>query len=356
MSRPYSPERLPSGLRRALLLVLAGAAVWFLTPPLLPILAAFVLSAAIERPVRFFIRRLGLSRPAAAALAAGLLSLGLCAGLFLLLWRGALECLALLERLPLLLSHLTGWSGGLRSFWERLLVGAPVPFQEPLRQGMEAALKGLTDLAGTACAQLAALLARWAGALPQGILFLFTALLATFLISARRPATMQFLRRQLPARWVPALERTRTALVEALGGWMRAQGLLLLLTFGGLSLGLLLLRVDLALLSAALIALLDLLPVFGTGTVLLPWAAVSLLRGEFVRSGGLLVLYLSLTALRSLLEPRLVGQQAGLPPLAALTAMYAGFTLFGAAGMILAPLAALALKALHDAGVVRLWR
>ena len=136
MSRPYSPERLPSGLRRALLLVLAGAAVWFLTPPLLPILAAFALSAAIERPVRFFIRRLGLSRPAAAALAAGLLSLGLCAGLFLLLWRGALECLALLERLPLLLSHLTGWSGGLRSFWERLLVGAPVPFQEPLRQGM----------------------------------------------------------------------------------------------------------------------------------------------------------------------------------------------------------------------------
>ena len=351
MSRPYSPERLPSGLRRALLLVLAGAAVWFLTPPLLPILAAFALSAAIERPVRFFIRRLGSPAPLRPLWPRDCSPWGCARGCFC-----ALECLALLERLPLLLSHLTGWSGGLRSFWERLLVGAPVPFQEPLRQGMEAALKGLADLAGTACAQLAALLARWAGALPQGILFLFTALLATFLISARRPATMQFLRRQLPARWVPALERTRTALVEALGDWMRAQGLLLLLTFGGLSLGLLLLRVDLALLSAALIALLDLLPVFGTGTVLLPWAAVSLLRGEFVRSGGLLVLYLSLTALRSLLEPRLVGQQAGLPPLAALTAMYAGFTLFGAAGMILAPLAALALKALHDAGVVRLWR
>ena len=353
---PWSLSSLPRGLRIALFSVLAGAAVWFLTPPLLPILAAFALAAALERPVCFLTRRLRLPRPAAAALAAALLALGLCGGLLLLLWRGTLEGMSLLERLPLLLTRLTGWSGGLRSAAERLLVGAPVPFQEPLRQGLSSALDALAEWAASLSGQAAALAARWVGALPRLLLFLFTALLATFLISARRPDVLAFLWRQVPPNWRPALLRTRAALGGALGGWLKAQGKLLLLTFLGLALGLLLLQVELALLCAALIALLDLLPVFGTGTVLLPWAVCSLLRGDFFRAGGLLILYLALTALRSLLEPKLVGQHAGVPPLAALAAMYAGFTLFGAAGMILFPLAAVALKALHDAGVIRLWR
>ncbi len=64
---------------------------------------------------------------------------------------------------------------------------------------------------------------------------------------------------------------------EALGGWLKAQGLLMLITFGELAAGFLLLRVELSLLLAGLVALVDALPVFGTGTVLLPWAVLALL-------------------------------------------------------------------------------
>lgn len=97
---------------------------------------------------------------------------------------------------------------------------------------------------------------------------------------------------------------------------------------------------ELFLLLAALIALVDALPVFGTGTVLLPWAAAELLAGRLGLALGLAALYGVVSVVRSVLEPKLVGEQTGLPPLGALAAMYAGFQAFGVAGMILAPLLA----------------
>ena len=94
-----------------------------------------------------------------------------------------------------------------------------------------------------------------------------------------------------------------------------------------------------ALLLAAVTALVDALPVFGTGTVLLPWAAVCLLAGQAPRAVALAALYAVISAVRSLLEPKVMAAQAGLPPLAALAAMYAGFRALGVAGMILLPMA-----------------
>lgn len=100
----------------------------------------------------------------------------------------------------------------------------------------------------------------------------------------------------------------------------------MLITFGELALGLLLLRVDLALVLSALIALVDALPVLGTGTVLVPWALVSLLGGNWKLALGLAVLYGVIWLVRSLLEPRLIGSRVGLPPLAALLSLYVGLS------------------------------
>ena len=138
--------------------------------------------------------------------------------------------------------------------------------------------------------------------------------------------------------------------------WLRAETLLWLLTFAVLLTGLLLLRVEFALLLAFLISFVDLLPVLGTGTILLPWAAVAFLLGRGTFSIGLLVLQLILLLQRSILEPKLLAAQADLPPLAALLAMYLGFCSVGIAGMLLFPLLLLLLKQLHDAGCIRIWK
>ena len=193
-------------------------------------------------------------------------------------------------------------------------------------------------------------------ALPDWGLFLFTTGLATYFTSAGRPALLAFLRRQAPPSWRPALRTGCRRFRATAGGWLKAQGMLMLITFGELTLGFLFLGVDLSILLAALTALVDALPVFGTGTVLIPWALLELLSGRFSMALGLFVLYLIVSLVRSLLEPKLVGDRVGLPPLAALLCMYVGFRAFGVVGMVLSPLAAILIKEAHDCGIVRLWR
>ncbi|MDE6881415.1 MAG: AI-2E family transporter, partial [Oscillospiraceae bacterium] len=113
---------------------------------------------------------------------------------------------------------------------------------------------------------------------------------------------------------------------------------------------------DYALLAAGFTALVDALPVLGTGTVLFPWALGCLLMGDPGQALALMVLYAVGLAVHTLLEPRLLAGQVDLPPITALLAMYLGFHLMGVGGMLLLPVLLLLLKQFQDAGVVRLWR
>ena len=88
------------------------------------------------------------------------------------------------------------------------------------------------------------------------------------------------------------------------------------------------------------VALVDALPVLGTGTVLVPWAVICFLQGEGARAIGLLGVYAVVTLSRSMLEPKLVGRHLGLDPLVTLMALYVGYKLWGVGGMIFAPLLA----------------
>jgi predicted PurR-regulated permease PerM len=105
--------------------------------------------------------------------------------------------------------------------------------------------------------------------------------------------------------------------------------------------GFLVLRIPGAIGWAALVAVVDAIPVLGTGTVLIPWSLVCFLQGDSLRAVGLLGTYVAGFLLRSVLEPRLVGKQLGLDPLVTLMAMYAGYRLWGILGMLLSPLIAM---------------
>ena len=103
-------------------------------------------------------------------------------------------------------------------------------------------------------------------------------------------------------------------------------------------------------------AIVDALPVLGTGTVLIPWAIYHLLLGTFPRGIALLALYAIILLVRSLMEPKVMAAQAGLPPLSALLAMYLGYCLFGIWGMLLLPVLLLFVKQLQDSGAIHLWK
>lgn len=102
-------------------------------------------------------------------------------------------------------------------------------------------------------------------------------------------------------------------------------------------------------------ALLDILPVFGTGTVLVPWAVINFFNGNIGLGIGLLVIYGLITVIRQILEPRLVAMNVGLPPIVTLAGMYLGLQLFGVIGLFALPITFVMLKVLNEEGIIHLW-
>lgn len=119
-----------------------------------------------------------------------------------------------------------------------------------------------------------------------------------------------------------------------------AKGYLIILgiTFAELFLGFTVFKIRYALTLAAIISVIDILPVLGTGTVLIPWAAAEFILGNTAKGAGLAVLYLIITAVRNFAEPKIIGKQMGIKPLFTLLAMFVGIKLFGIAGIFILPI------------------
>ena len=176
--------------------------------------------------------------------------------------------------------------------------------------------------------------------IPDGALSLGTAVISSFLISARLPKIKSWLKKRLPGEKLKPAADALKRMKNAVGGWLMAQLKLMGVTFTILTLGFVVLRIAYAPLWALAVSLVDALPVLGTGTVLVPWAVICFLQGEGAKAVGLLGVYAVVTLSRSMLEPKLVGRHLGLDPLVTLMALYAGYRLWGVGGMIFAPLLA----------------
>jgi sporulation integral membrane protein YtvI len=224
--------------------------------------------------------------------------------------------------------------------------------EEGERAALEEAVRSaLGDAASGMLSRITAAIPGWVGAvlssIPGVMLFATVYVVSAFTLCTRYEQTVAGLNRYLPSgarRLIAALKKQLTKLGFS---YLRAALVLLAVTFFELYLGFRLLGLPYAVLLAAVIALIDLLPVLGIGTVLLPWALFCLLTQRFRLGVGLLIVFLVISLVRQLLEPRIVGKSIGLSPLLTLTSMYAGWYLFGMAGLLLFPaVATLAVKAL----------
>jgi sporulation integral membrane protein YtvI len=187
-------------------------------------------------------------------------------------------------------------------------------------------------------------------------------LVASCFMTTEFPKVMQFFRLQVPERRRNDLDRAKVLLKSSLGKMGKAYALIMLVTFIEMSLGLTVLRLigvfqsNYIIMIAAVTAIIDIVPVLGTGTVLLPWAAYSLITGSFGMGIGLLVLYAAITVIRQVIEPKLVAGQLGLSPIVTIAALYFGLKIFGVLGMLITPVLVIMLKLLNDEGIIHLWR
>jgi sporulation integral membrane protein YtvI len=185
-------------------------------------------------------------------------------------------------------------------------------------------------------------------------LFFYTivTLLATFFFSKDKALIVGFIFRQLSPGWQDKVLTLKKDLFMALIGFLKAQTIILSVTFLESYVGLSLLGVKYALIFALLIALVDILPVLGTGSVYVPTAILNLLWGNYKFAVAILVLYGVIVVVRYIIEPKVVGTQLGIHPIVALASIFAGLKLIGVAGVLLGPTTVVVIKACQHAKIL----
>ena len=174
--------------------------------------------------------------------------------------------------------------------------------------------------------------------LPKLIFGFIVTILATYYFTIDRVRVNCFFLSLFPKDIQPRLIKAKELFAESVGKYLRAYGILFCITFVELLIAFMVLRVGYSFVLALVIALVDILPVLGTGAVLVPWGVVSLIIGNYGRGVGILVAYAIITVVRQVIEPKIVGKFIGLSPLAALASMYIGLKLMGIVGIFGFPL------------------
>ena len=165
-----------------------------------------------------------------------------------------------------------------------------------------------------------------------------------------------FFLKQLDGKSKQIFLQVKKYVVGTLFVCIRSYALIMTITFIELSMGLSIIGVKNSILIAFLISVFDILPVLGTGGIMIPWTIIAALTGDYSLSIGLLIVYLIITVIRNIIEPKIVGSQIGLHPVVTLASMFVGVQLLGVVGLFGFPISLSLLRHLNDNGTIHLFK
>ena len=197
--------------------------------------------------------------------------------------------------------------------------------------------------------------------IPSIIIAVVIGIIACILFTKDYKRVVRFIKLQLPDKHKNLLSETKKVFSSTILKMCRAYGLIMFITFCENFIGLSILNLigvmdnNYVFVIAIGIAIFDILPVAGSGGILIPWALVALVTGNVGQCIGLLVIYAIITVVRQYIEPKIVGNSLGVHPLVTLAGLYFGLKLFGFMGMFIVPICVMTVKAFNDAGRIHLY-
>ena len=198
--------------------------------------------------------------------------------------------------------------------------------------------------------------------LPTMVVYVAICLLSLYFICTDKIYMIDQLEHHLPGTWVKRLAKHVKKIAKALGCYLKAQSILILISFIISLIGLYIfkiagLNIEYPLIAALGIGFVDALPIFGSGTVMIPWAIIVACNGDYTLAICILALWIVMSIVRQFLEPKIVSNQIGIHPIFTLIAMYTGFKIIGIIGMFIGPILLIILKdifeGLIDKGVMK---
>lgn len=197
---------------------------------------------------------------------------------------------------------------------------------------------------------------------PSAMLSIVIGIIAWILFTKDYNKIVRFLQLQLPEGKKNLLVEIKQVFYKTILKMVRAYGMIMAITFCELSLAFSILRWAGVLnssyiyLIALAITIFDILPVAGSGGILVPWALIALIIGNPKLALGLMIIYIAITVIRQYIEPKIVGDSLGVNPIITLAGLYFGLKLFGFIGMFIVPISVMTLKAFNDTGRIQLWK
>ena len=335
-----SPKKVVKLSLYVLAAILGVFMVYKLSYYLAPFIIAFIISLLMEPSIRFLTRKLKLSRKIAAFLSLLFLLLVIGSVLTLIILKLINEIEAIIVAVPNYINDLISNLNSLFNKAVELYEWLP----DDITKDIGAALSNLSSSIISLSKSIAGGAITTAISIPHAIIFIFATIMATYFFASDREIIYGFVKKQLPESWIAKLSTIKSSAFSAMFGYLKALLIILCITFTELFIGLSIIRVRYAVLLAFIISIIDILPVLGTGTVLIPWSIYSLLIGNTKLGISLLILYIIVLIIRQIIEPKIVGGQIGVHPLLTLIAIYVGLKTMGVFGMILGPITFLLVK------------
>ncbi|MCT4606023.1 MAG: sporulation integral membrane protein YtvI [Marinisporobacter sp.] len=217
---------------------------------------------------------------------------------------------------------------------EHLYIGLPPDLAQSIINAVNGLFQNLTSILGKFISSLLSFIS----AIPSFFTFLIVTILSTFFMARDKKKIKAFIIAQLPTNALSKSQMVKENLLFALMGYMKSQLILMCITFIESAIGLIAIGMDYSLLIAFFASIIDALPIVGTGCVYVPLIIGNLLMKSYKTAFSLTLLYIIIIFIRQLLEPKILGSQIGVYPLATLISMYIGLKLFGILGLILGPI------------------
>lgn len=187
---------------------------------------------------------------------------------------------------------------------------------------------------------------------PDMVVFIIIMLLSTFFMTKDYYIIKAFIKAQFSDTAINRAVVMQKGILQAIGGYIRTQLILMSITFTICLTGLFIFKIEYALVLSVIIAIVDALPVFGSGTILLPWTLYHFVGGNYSMAIGLLSIYGVIFVMRQIMEPKILSTQIGVYALATIIAVYTGYKTIGVLGLIVGPAVVVTLKMLQNVGVL----
>lgn len=319
----------------------------------LPFVIAFLVALILQRPVRYLSKKTKLPRGIWSCVLVLTILAALVGLLIFLIYRIGIESIGFINWIGAKGPEIKEAFRSISDEFGKFVQSLPAELQSTAQSSPSA----LIDKAVSAVTTLLWNVTKGAvNAVPELLLAAVITTVAACFMTSDYPKIAAFILRQCNDHGKKVLLKVKVLFFENILRMLRGYILILFITFAELFLGFLILRIDYALILALLVALLDILPVVGTGTVLIPWGIVELLLGDTATGVGMLVVYLIITIIRNIIEPKIISEQVGLPPLVTLLAMYIGLRFFGVLGLFSLPILLIILSKLQEAELLHLWK